>query len=184
MKPLTRDQIDGDQHSHKAITAAVLGAHETARLAHDFRAAGHRSSVTGDGRGTGLPSDPTASAVMALNSADDGPDRWHDPDPCEHYEAMFTAAWRQYHDAARRMLAVHNQIRSRADHQTRQGSLSTVHQCVNRSCGCDVLPPDKPQAGRCPPCYAWRNNHEGTDAPKHVVDSRNRVRKHRAKADC
>lgn len=188
VKPLTREEIDADMRlQREKVWPAMNGCHETNRLALEFRAGGLRSSSPGGGRSAGGPSDPTAGAVLALNSADDAEDSddsdtWHGPEVTEAYAAMWAAAWREHRKSGQRLVQLHTMMHSHADHQDRV-TASRILFCVNPWCGDDLILDDGkvPRRGRCDPCNEYLDRHD-RDAPKSVITDRRRKRTERASA--
>lgn len=169
---MTRRMSDSERLAIANLIAGIAAGFDT-RLeqawsrAADFHSGGHKPSTAGQegGRSAEHP-DPTGNAAT------------RPPDPADRYVAELTSATRDLAKALIRWRNIAGVIMSHGEHKPPRAS--RVPQCVNRWCGEDILLPDGqvPERGRCAACAAYLRAND-RDAPKSVVDTRRRVRRHR-----
>ncbi len=162
-KPLTHAELEADTAFIPKALIALNRAPATAALVADFADGGLRAAAGGDGGRSSETPDPTGNAATV--------DR---PDQMTVLQQASAVAWREMMQAITRYVGLDHIVHMHAD-RTDRYTESRIPACVNRNCGEQILPPDKPMSGRCKPCHDYRAQHD-RDAPKETVAGRRRQR--------
>ncbi len=142
------------------------------RLAVDFGSVGHKSS-------TGVDDSPRGSEVSRPTEVQALRLIGRDHDPTRFYAATLRNRVNNLRSALADLAQTRVAIMARAD--PTPGRQSTIAQCVNRSCGEDIILPEgmKPDRGRCEPCRDYLEKYD-RDAPSAVIKDRRYRRDKRA----